>query len=49
MFEENQMLTTSPRVVAALLQMRPERAASATTLDAAVRIMRAAFDASRAQ
>ena len=36
-------------VVAALLQIRPETAALATTLDAAVGIMRAAFDASRGQ
>lgn len=35
-------------VVAALLQMRPDRAGSAETLDAAVLVMRAAFDASRA-
>ena len=35
-------------VVAALLQMRPDRADSAETLDAAVLVMRAAFDASRA-
>jgi AcrR family transcriptional regulator len=36
-------------VVAALLQMGPERADSVETLDAAVRVMRAAFDASRAR